>query len=193
VAAARVRHLATAKGGRVGARPDQQLALNFLAVLHELWCEHPGSYVVQENADDLVASLAQMSIKALAADLRDGLPESTKGEEVKGWLERPNGRVALTLLDVLNKIIHGSPTGVEVEEGTIWLKFSNNTPAVGPRWNEAVISATDVLRCLESSLHKHRGSPAEEREQQIKSFLESLGPRRFLPTQADRSEVGGGA
>jgi hypothetical protein len=56
----------------MGARPDQQLALSFLSTLTTLWLRHPGTYKVEETDSDLVPALAQMCIKALAADVRDG-------------------------------------------------------------------------------------------------------------------------
>jgi hypothetical protein len=55
----------------MGARPEQQLTLNFLTALHGLWVQFPGNYTVEESIDDLVPALAQMCIKALAADIRD--------------------------------------------------------------------------------------------------------------------------
>ena len=55
----------------MGARADQQLALNFLAAVHDLWAQHPGTHSVVERSDDLVSALAQMCIKALASDVRD--------------------------------------------------------------------------------------------------------------------------
>jgi hypothetical protein len=55
----------------MGARPEQQLALNFLAAVHDLWVQHPGTYSVEERTDDLVPALTQMCIKALASDVRD--------------------------------------------------------------------------------------------------------------------------
>lgn len=105
----------------MGARPDQQLALNFLAVVHELWVKNPGTYSVKESMDDLVPALAQMCIKALASDVRDnGSIAHMQGTHIDGVLANGsqvlkgyNGQRPLTLRDALNKIIHGTPTSVE--------------------------------------------------------------------------------
>ena len=55
----------------MGARPEQQLALNFLTAVHTLWIQHPGTYHVRETTEDIVPALAHMCIKALASDVRD--------------------------------------------------------------------------------------------------------------------------
>ena len=65
----------------MGARPEQQLALTFLAAVHHLWIQHPGTYAVTERTEDLVPALAQMCIKALAADIRDNPSLADKQSE----------------------------------------------------------------------------------------------------------------
>ncbi len=66
----------------MGARPEQQLTLNFLAALHGLWVKFPGSYKVEESANDLIPALAQICIKALAADVRDGSSAESQRDQV---------------------------------------------------------------------------------------------------------------
>jgi hypothetical protein len=171
----------------MGARPEQQLALNFLAAVHDLWIQHPGTYSVEESIDDLVPALAQMCIKALASDLRDD--DSTKQEQemhIDGVLvdddrviRGGNGRPSLTLHVALNKIIHGTPTSVEVGGDDVRLHFSNSS--AGENWTEVWFSGTQLLKLLDRVLHKHRGERTEEREQEIQRLLTTVGIGRFLP------------
>jgi hypothetical protein len=172
----------------MGARPEQQLALNFLAAIHDLWIQHPGRYIVAERADDLVAALAQMCIKALAADIRDDSSVAGKHDvRIIGRLAN-DGHILkgvgsaqpLTLDDVLNKIIHGTPTSVVVQDGAIQLHFQNSA---ADRWTEAWFSGTQLLQELGNMLHKHQTDTAKTREREIAEFLEDLGIERFLPTR----------
>jgi hypothetical protein len=172
----------------MGARPEQQLTLNFLAALHGLWVKFPGSYKVEESADDLIPALAQICIKALAADVRDGSSaESQRDQVIDGRISYVDGTEGpLNLREVVNKIIHGTPTLVVVEDEAVNLHFRNN----GTRdWSEAWFSGTQLLQVLDGKLHKH---PADRRENEIARFLESLGARNFLPTRAPDS-LGAGA
>jgi hypothetical protein len=171
----------------MGARPDQQLALNFLAAVHELWVKNPGTYTVEESLDDLVPALAQMCIKALASDIRDStftahmqsIPISgalMKGSQVlKGY----NNQQQLTLRDALNKIIHGLPTLVEVCDEEVRLHFRNSSAT--DSWTDVWFSGTQLLKQLDSVLYKHRTDNAEMRERQIEQFLAGLGVRSVLP------------
>ena len=175
----------------MGARPEQQLALNFLAAVHSLWVQHPGTYQVAESVDDLVPALAQMCIKALATDVRDD--DSTRQEQqmhidgvlmdgdrvIKGGPDQPS----LTLRETLNKAIHGMPVAVEVQDGCVWLHFSSSSP--GESWTEVRFSGTQLLERLEAALYKHRNARAEEREREIGQFLAAFGVERFLPQAND--------
>jgi hypothetical protein len=171
----------------VGARPEQQLALNFLSAVHDLWIQYPGNYVVEESIDDLVPALAQMCIKSLATDVRDGISLSDqRGTSIHGQLF-DHGRVvrgaattgALSLRDVVNKIIHGTPALVEVDNRAVLLHFTNNA---SDGWTNAWFSGTQLLRELARLLYKHRTGQAEAREQEIAKLLQTLGRQRFLPT-----------
>jgi len=137
----------------MGARPEQQLALNFLAAVHDLWIHQPpGTYHVEESIEDLVPALAQMCIKALASDIRDD--DSTKqeqGMEVDGVLvngrrilKGGNGKPPLTLHDALNKIIHGTPTSLEVRHDDVQLHYSNRS--VSESWTEVWFSGDTVAK-----------------------------------------------
>ncbi|MFF5249081.1 hypothetical protein ACFY3V_32775 [Streptosporangium sp. NPDC000095] len=172
----------------MGARPEQQLALNFLTAIHDLWVQYPGNYMVKESADDLVPALAQICIKALAADVRDGSSSSDQqGTAIDGQLLdvdrvlKGNGAAEqLTLRDVVNKIIHGTPTSVEVRNGDVLLHFRNNS---ADRWTLAWFSGTKLLQELGKTLVKHKGPQIEEREREIAQLLETLGVQRFLPSR----------
>jgi hypothetical protein len=176
----------------MGATPDRQLALNFLSVVHDLWLKYPDTYSVEEVADDLVPALAQMCIKALAGDIRDGLPARKQQEiSIEGSLmdgarlvKGDGAATPLNLRDVVNKIIHGAPTFIVVRDGVMQLHFQNRIKATRPEyaWTEAWFSGTQLLQLLGSILYKHDGDRALEREREIARFLEALGPRRFLPT-----------
>ncbi|WP_156080817.1 hypothetical protein [Microbispora rosea] len=176
----------------MGARPEQQLALNFLAAIHHLWVQHPGSYTVEESTDDLVPALAQMCIKALAADVRDGSPSGEQEVAIDGQLIQDDGAaVPLTLRDVVNKIIHGTPTLVEVRDGKVLLHFRNNFTGGRNRvdkWTHAWFSGTQLLGELGKELFKHKDSRAEKREWEIARLLETLGVDRFLPTAIGKND-----
>ena len=173
----------------MGARPEQQLTLNFLAALHGLWVKYPDHYIVEETVDDLVPALAQICIKALAADIREPPPGIPPEEHIKHQSEVPiEGRIvnkdgseeSINLREVVNKIIHGTPTLVMVEDETVQLHFRNND---GKKWTEAWFSGTQVLQVLERELSKH---PPGRREDEIAKTLRDLGEMRFLPTSAMR-------
>jgi hypothetical protein len=173
----------------MGARPEQQLALNFLAAVHDLWIQHPGTYTVEESADDLVPSLAQMCIKALASDVRDDdsavdqldMPIdgvlANGSQNLKGF----DGLAPLTLREALNKIIHGIPVSVEVRDDDVKLHF--RASSADNRWTEVWFSGTQLLKILGAVLYKHQTERAEVREREIGTFLNRLGAERFLPTR----------
>lgn len=170
----------------MGARPEQQLALNFLSAVHDLWVKYPGTYVVKESLDDLVPALAQMCIKALAADVRDGIPPadqyrtSVDGELLNHGQVLKGGHAdqQLTLRDVVNKIIHGTPAITEVSNRAVLPHFTNS--AAGD-WTAAWFSGTDLLRILDRLLYKHHTTQAAQREQKIADLLRALGEEGFLP------------
>lgn len=179
----------------MGARPEQQLALNFLTAVHTLWIQHPGTYHVRETTEDIVPALAQMCIKALASDVRD---DDARVEErqahIIGVVMNGDqtiiggvGQPQLTLRDALNKIIHGTPVSVEVRDSKLWLNFSNSSDRES--WTEASFSGTQLLAQLDRELHKHRTVQAQEREREIGQFLANLGVARFLPDEIDAPDA----
>jgi hypothetical protein len=111
--------------------------------------------------DDLVPALAQMCIKALALDVRDD--DSTVHKQrmpIRGVLmndtqipKGENGLPPLTLRDALNKIIHGTPTSVEVRDDDLRLYFSSTSP--GESRTKVWFSGTQLLRQFDRMLYKH--------------------------------------
>lgn len=85
----------------------------------------------------------------------------------------------LTLRDVFNKVIHGAPISVRVQERDVRLHFESSSL---DRWTEAWFSGTEVLEELNLLLHKYRTDLAEAREREISWFLTGLGVEKFLPT-----------
>ena len=177
----------------MGARPEQQLALNFLAAVHDLWVQHPGTYEVTQSTNDLVPALAQMCIKSLAADVRDSREPAAAAAQntvINGQLSERGGVISgartgrpLNLRDALNKIIHGTPSAVIVHNGIVELHFTNNSDS--ERWTEAWFSGTQLVEVLGNALIKHPG--AAERERKVAKLLEELGEKRFLPSIKKRS------
>jgi hypothetical protein len=175
-------------GDKLGARPEQQLALNFLQAVHDLWIVRDQIIKVEERADDLVPALAQMCIKALAADLRDTTSAVFQMEAtVTGGVARGNtvlkgeGAEPLHIRDVVNKIVHGTPDRVEVQGGIIRLYFKNTIPT--DNWTAAWFSGTGLLDALSEELIKHSGEAAVQRERYISALLQQLGPDRLGPPE----------
>jgi hypothetical protein len=116
--------------------------------------------------------------KGPGADVRDGSSvASQRATVIDGRIVEADGtEVPINLREVVNKIIHGSPTLVAVTDGVIRLHFSNNKSG---EWVKAWFSATQVLEELNRELYKH---PPGEREDEITLLFQKLGPERFLPT-----------
>lgn len=179
----------------MGAQPDLRLTWSFLHTLAEMWSAHPGTYKVADEADDLVPALAQMSIRAFASEVRESVPRQIqKATSVAGTLIRRSGESAdVTLYDIANKVTHGSPERIVVEDdGDVRLHFVNsaNEGADRASWTEVWFSARDLLDVLYRVLHIQPHVSAS-RDRAIRSFIEELGPGRFIPTRA--SDAGDGA
>lgn len=165
----------------MGARPEQQLALSFLAVVGSLWSQHPGTYKVVETDTDLLPALAQMCIKSLAADVRDGVERHKQDRTMPGELVYRDGRRSeLTIRDIVNKIVHGSPERIEVTDGDVRLYFVNNESGQAG-WREMWFSGPAFSAALDDVLYKHRHK-APDRERRIADLLDRLGPSQFLPS-----------
>ncbi len=167
----------------MGARADIRLTWSFLSALTALWAVNPGTYKVEDEADDLMPALAQMCIKALATEVRETVPGSKQGREVPGALTlRNGGRQAITIRVVANKIVHGSPERVEVVDDDVRLYFVNNPDAdQRESWTEIWFSAPAFLQVLHEILYM-RPHDSPPRDQAVRSFVESLGIDRLLPS-----------
>lgn len=90
----------------VGAQPDLRLTWSYLSAVAELWSAHPGIYKVADEAENLnpAPAPAQMSIKALAAEVRESVPSADQRERLDGELILPGGAEStVTVRDVANK------------------------------------------------------------------------------------------
>jgi hypothetical protein len=75
--------------------------VEFLSAIAELWSAHPGTYKVADEAEDLIAALAQVSIKSLAAEVRESVPPADQAERIEGQLILPGGLVSPLLFETL--------------------------------------------------------------------------------------------
>lgn len=176
----------------MGATPNQVLSIAVLLAFHELWLGHPGSYEVRPTENDVLAALPQIFVKAFAADQREnGFGPGIGAHRIAGELTASDGRVtSITVRDILNKIIHGRPSKIEVLETTIWLTFANVRPGTTPReaWTVARYSGTDLLQVLRSNaMNRGEERQAVERSKQVLEDLRKLGEDRFLPTASSAS------
>jgi hypothetical protein len=171
----------------VGAVPELRLTWSFLSALAELWSAHPGTYKVRDEAEDLIPALAQMSIKALAAEVRESVSTVDQRQQIVGQLVLPGGvTTAVTIRDVANKIVHGSPDRVEVYEGDIRLYFVNSPNEAGTgRWVELWFSAPSFISAMHRLLHM-KPHDSRRRDEGVRDLIAQLGADRFLP-----SRVGG--
>jgi len=170
----------------MGATPNQVLSIAVLVAFHELWLGHPGTYEVRPTENDLLAALPQIFVKAFAADQRDnGFGPEVDAHRVEGELITSDGHpTSITVRDVLNKIIHGRPSKIEVLETTVWLTFTNVRLGPTPReaWTVARYSATDLLHVLRANaMNRDEERQAVERARQVIEDLRQLGEERFLP------------
>ena len=112
----------------MGARPDLRLTWSFLSAIAELWSAYPGTYKVEDEAEDLIPALAQLSIKALLAEIRESVPIARQKEaHIEGELVSHGGEVSpINVREVANKVVHGSPDRVIVENCDIRLYFVNS-------------------------------------------------------------------
>lgn len=169
----------------MGARPDLRLTWSFLSAIADLWSAHPGTYKVADEPEDLIPALAQMSIKALAAEVRENVPEAEQAQPIDGELMSPDGLGPVTVRDVANKVVHGSPERVLVaDNGEIRLYFVNSpNEGSNARWTECWFSAQSFIGALHQLLYvRPHDSPA--RDAAVQSFIERLGRERFLPSLA---------
>lgn len=170
----------------MGATPNQVLSISVLLAFHELWLGHPGVYEVRPTEDDVLAALPQIFVKAFAADQREnGFGPSVGRHPIEGELIASDGNpTPITVQDVLNKIIHGRPSKVEVLETAIWLTFTNVRPGPTPReaWTVARYSGTNLLQVLRAkAMNRSEEGQAVEQSRQVLEALRQLGEGRFLP------------
>ena len=168
----------------MGAQPDLRLTWSFLSAIAELWSAHPGTYKVADEAEDLIPALAQMSIKALAAEVRESVSLADQTERIEGELISRGGVASpVTVRDVANKVVHGSPERVVVDNGDIRLHFVNspNEVAAG-RWTELWFSVPSFIGAMHRLLHV-RPHDSAQRDEGVRALILELEPDRFLPSR----------
>lgn len=175
----------------MGAQPDLRLTWSFLSAIAELWSTHPGTYKVADEADDLIPALAQMSIKALAAEVRDSVPIAEQRLEIAGGLTTRDGiNSSVTIRDVANKIVHGSPDRVVVTKRDIRLHFVNSPNEVGASsWTELWFSAPSFIQAMHTLLYV-RPHDSARRDQGVRALIVQMGPERFLPSLVSADDGG---
>lgn len=171
----------------MGATPDQVLSIAVLIAFHDLWLRHPGTHEVRPTDDEVLSALPQIALKAFAADMRDnGFGDSVNAHSVDGELTEPDGRsTPITVRDVFNKIIHGTPSQVDVLDASIWLTFTNLRPTRKDNWTKARYSGTSMLHVLrQHAMNVDEERRAVERANEVLEDLRKLGEDRFLPRRS---------
>lgn len=174
----------------MGAQPDLRLTWSFLNAIAQLWSEHPGTYKVADEVEDLIPALAQMAIKALAAEVRESVPPAAQAEPIEGELIGRNGvATPVTVRDVANKVVHGSPERVAVlDNGDIRLHFVNSPNEVGPsRWSELWFSVQGFIAAMHRLLYV-RPHDSALRDRGVQALISELGPERFLPSRVPATD-----
>lgn len=123
----------------MGATLEQDLAINFLAALHNIWAEQSGTFQVGETKE-LLPALAQISIRWLAAMTREHVGRERRDLVVSGDVllgdtdvqphDAFRNRQDVPLRDALNKIVHAEPEWVSVQDGEVILCWKYM-----PRWD----------------------------------------------------------
>lgn len=67
----------------MGATAQQDFAINFLEALNNIWSEYSGTFQVAET-EELLPTLAQISIRWLAATAREQLDAGPRNLQVRG-------------------------------------------------------------------------------------------------------------
>jgi hypothetical protein len=125
----------------MGATLEQDLAINFLEALTNIWSRQSGTWEVEE-IDDPLRAFTHITIRWLAAMAREEVKRNQSYREVRGRIIKTDANVQpadafrnrenVSLLEALNKIVHGEPQWVSVRDGEVILcwKF---TPGSNPR------------------------------------------------------------
>lgn len=155
----------------------------------DMWTLHPGTYKVEDEADDLVPALAQMCIKALASEVRETVPLAKQAQTIAGELTLSSGRrTDVSIREVANKVVHGSPERVVVLDGDIQLYFVNSEKeAAQGRWIEMWFSASGFIEALHTLLYIGPHD-SESRDEGVRQMIHGLGASRLLPSPVQSAE-----
>lgn len=152
----------------MGATLEQDLAINFLDALKNIWSEKSGTWEV-EQTDNPLRALTHITIRWLAATAREEVKRSGRYLEARGRIIYSNARVQSTdafrnrenvsLLEALNKIVHGEPQWVSVQVGEVILCWKY-TPGLDPRNEDdrpysAYFLADSLISGVRDALNSH--------------------------------------
>jgi len=164
----------------MGATLEQDLAINFLDALKNIWSEQSGTWDVEE-IDDPLRALTHITIRWLAAMAREEVKRNQSYREVRGRIiynsasvqsaDAFRNREYVSLLEALNKIVHGEPQWVSVHSGEVILcwKF---IPGLSSRGEEnrpytAYFLADSLLSEVRHALYSHTDRRSQVLELEI--------------------------
>ena len=168
----------------MGATPQEDFAMNFLAALNNIWSEHPGTLQVAEM-EEILPALAQITIRWLAARARERLGTAPGGLQVRGDVRydvseiQPSDafrqRRTITLGNSLNRIVHAEPEWVSVQRGEVILCWKKERSFTGKPIKDraycAYFLADDLIASVRRALYSEdqRRHQVAELEQKIRS------------------------
>jgi len=114
----------------MGATVQQDLAIDFLEALNNIWAEQSGLFQVAET-EELLPGLAQITIRWLAATAREQVDRQRQDRGVRGGVQWGAGDVQpsdaflnrrdISLREALNRIVHAEPTWIFVQDREVVL------------------------------------------------------------------------
>jgi hypothetical protein len=183
----------------MGAPPEQDLAINFLAALNNIWSEHSGTVQLTETAE-LLPTLAQITIRWLAATAREQAGRGRRPElDVKGNVRwgasevQPSdafrdSRPDVPLREALSRIVHSEPEWMSVQDEEVLLcwKYTpryDADPEKEPPYC-AYFFASSLIEAIRRALYseERRRGQVTELEQMLRTDRAYAG---LLPPESD--------
>jgi hypothetical protein len=181
----------------MGAPPEQDLAINFLAALNNIWSGHSGTVQLTET-EELLPTLAQITIRWLAATAREQVDRGRREFDVKGNVRRGasevqpsdafrDSRPDVPLREALNRIVHSEPQWVSVQDGEVVLCWKYEPPWDADGENDqpycAYFFASSLIEAIRRALYseERRRGQVGELEQMLRTDRAYAG---LLPPNA---------
>jgi hypothetical protein len=180
----------------MGAPPEQDLAINFLAALNNIWSEHSGTFQIT-GTEELLPTLAQITIRWLAAMAREQVDRDQRDLDVKGNVRwgvaevQPSDafrdRHDVRLQESLNRIVHSEPEWVSVRDGEVLLCWTYTpryrTDSEDDRPYCAYFFASSLIEAIRRALYseERRRGQVEELERMLRTDRAYAG---LLPPNA---------